>query len=58
MRHDFVSSALVGVTTTESLSTNLDAADVELSPEEISALDDVSLPTPRYPHWLYRRASP
>jgi aryl-alcohol dehydrogenase-like predicted oxidoreductase len=58
MRHDFVSSALVGVTTTESLSTNLDAADVELSPEEIAALDDVSLPTPRYPHWLYRRASP
>jgi aryl-alcohol dehydrogenase-like predicted oxidoreductase len=57
MQHDFVSSTLVGVTTTESLSTNLDAGDVELSREEIAALDDVSMPAPRYPYWLYRGAS-
>lgn len=57
-QHDFVSSVLAGVTTAESLSANLDAGDVELSGEEIAALDEVSLPAPRYPHWLYRRVSP
>jgi aryl-alcohol dehydrogenase-like predicted oxidoreductase len=49
----FVSSAVFGATTIEGLAANLDAADLDLSPEEVAALDDVSAPPATYPYWLY-----
>jgi aryl-alcohol dehydrogenase-like predicted oxidoreductase len=49
----FVVSAVFGATTIEGLAANLDAADLDLSPEEVAALDDVSAPPATYPYWLY-----
>ena len=46
-----VTSVIVGARTSKQLRDNLAAADLELTPDEISALDDVSGEPLRYPHW-------
>ena len=46
-----VTSLVVGARTPEQLRDNLAAADLELTPDEIAALDDVSGEPLRYPYW-------
>jgi aryl-alcohol dehydrogenase-like predicted oxidoreductase len=46
-----VSSVIVGARTDEQLADNLAAAELQLSNEERSRLDDVSAPPLLYPHW-------
>ncbi len=46
-----VTSLIVGARTEEQLADNLAAADLELSADEVAALDAVSLEPLRYPHW-------
>jgi aryl-alcohol dehydrogenase-like predicted oxidoreductase len=46
-----VTSLIVGARTPEQLRDNLAAADLELSQDEIAALDDVSGEPLRYPYW-------
>ena len=49
-----VSSVIVGASRPEQLSDNLAAADLELTEDEVAALDAVDPPAPLYPHprWL------
>jgi aryl-alcohol dehydrogenase-like predicted oxidoreductase len=49
-----VSSVIVGASRPEQLADNLAAADVELSDDEVAALDALDPPAPLYPHprWL------
>ena len=49
----FVTSAVFGATTIEGLNANLQAADLDLTLDEVSALDDASAPPATYPYWLY-----
>jgi aryl-alcohol dehydrogenase-like predicted oxidoreductase len=46
-----VTSLIVGARTSKQLRDNLAAADLELTQDEINALDDVSGEPLRYPHW-------
>jgi aryl-alcohol dehydrogenase-like predicted oxidoreductase len=46
-----VTSLIVGARTTGQLRDNLAAADLELTADEIAALDDVSGEPLRYPYW-------
>jgi len=46
-----VTSLIIGARTVEQLSDNLAAADLELSPDEIARLDQVSGEPLRYPYW-------
>jgi aryl-alcohol dehydrogenase-like predicted oxidoreductase len=46
-----VTSVIIGARTDEQLQDNLGAAGVTLSPDELTALDKVSLPDLVYPHW-------
>lgn len=48
----FVSSVLVGASSTEQLADNLTAAEIVLGPEEIRLLDEASALPPEYPDWL------
>jgi aryl-alcohol dehydrogenase-like predicted oxidoreductase len=50
----FVTSAVFGATTIEGLEANLQAADLDLTANEASALDDASAPPAAYPYWLYQ----
>jgi aryl-alcohol dehydrogenase-like predicted oxidoreductase len=52
-----VTSVIVGARTTEQLRDNLAAADLELGPEEIARLDEVSGEPLRYPHWHQAKTS-
>jgi aryl-alcohol dehydrogenase-like predicted oxidoreductase len=52
-----VTSLIVGARTTEQLSDNLAAANLELSADEVKALDDVSGHPLRYPYWHQRNTS-
>jgi len=49
----FVSSVIFGATSTERLMANLKAAELQLTPEDLSRLDAVSAPPRPYPYWLY-----
>lgn len=49
----FVSSVIFGATSTDRLAANLQAADLQLTPEELTRLDAVSAPPRPYPYWLY-----
>jgi len=51
----FVSSVLIGAKTREQLLDNLAAADVTLTPEQITALDAASALPPEYPGWMLER---
>jgi aryl-alcohol dehydrogenase-like predicted oxidoreductase len=46
-----VTSVIVGARTEEQLSDNLASASLELTPDEIDQLDEVSAQPLRYPHW-------
>jgi hypothetical protein len=46
-----VTSLVIGARTDEQLLQNLPAADLELSPDELARLDDVSAPPLPYPYW-------
>jgi diketogulonate reductase-like aldo/keto reductase len=46
-----VSSVVIGARTDEQLADNLAAAELELSAEERSRLDEVSAPPLLYPYW-------
>lgn len=46
-----VASLIIGARTEEQLADNLQAADLELSPDERGRLDEVSAPPLIYPHW-------
>jgi aryl-alcohol dehydrogenase-like predicted oxidoreductase len=46
-----VSSLVIGARTDEQLADNLAAADLELTPEEVTRLEEVSRPPLIYPHW-------
>jgi aryl-alcohol dehydrogenase-like predicted oxidoreductase len=50
-----VMSVIIGAKTVEQLNDNLAAADLTLTPEEISALDAVSALKPEYPGWMLAR---
>ena len=52
-----VASVVVGARTEDQLSDNLAAADLVLSDEELSRLDEVSLPPLIYPHWHQMRTA-
>jgi aryl-alcohol dehydrogenase-like predicted oxidoreductase len=47
-----VSTVIVGAKTPEQLAENLGASGVELTPEELQALDAVSQLPPEYPGWM------
>ncbi len=48
----FVTSVLIGAKRPDQLRQNLAAADLELTPEEIKQLDEVSALPPEYPGWM------
>ncbi|WP_250002763.1 aldo/keto reductase [Actinoplanes sp. M2I2] len=52
-----VTSLIVGARTTEQLSDNLAAANLELTADEVKALDDASGDNLRYPYWHQRNTS-
>jgi aryl-alcohol dehydrogenase-like predicted oxidoreductase len=49
----FVSSVVLGATSTDRLAANLKAAELQLTPEDLSRLDALSAPPRPYPYWLY-----
>ena len=48
----YVSTILVGASKLAQLDDNLGAANVPLSPDEVSELDQLTAPTPVYPNWF------
>lgn len=50
-----VTTVIVGAKTPEQLGDNLGASAIDLSPEEISVLDEVSALPPEYPGWMIAR---
>jgi aryl-alcohol dehydrogenase-like predicted oxidoreductase len=46
-----VTSVLVGARTKAQLADNLQAAEWEMSAEEVAELDDLTQPRPLFPHW-------
>ena len=51
----FVTSVIIGAKTQEQLDDNLAAAQLELTAEEVKALDAVSDLPPEYPGWMFAR---
>jgi aryl-alcohol dehydrogenase-like predicted oxidoreductase len=52
LRKPVVSSVLIGATKPHQLEDNLKAISWEMSPEEVSQLDELSKLNPIYPHWM------
>ena len=52
LHREGVTSVIVGARKQEQLVDNLAAADLQLSPDELQALDDVSRLAPEYPGWF------
>jgi aryl-alcohol dehydrogenase-like predicted oxidoreductase len=50
-----VTAVIVGAKTTEQLADNLGASKLELTSEDLKALDDVSSLPPEYPGWMLER---
>ncbi len=48
----FITSIIVGASTTSQLAMNLAAVDLELNPGEIKALNDLTVPAALYPNWM------
>jgi aryl-alcohol dehydrogenase-like predicted oxidoreductase len=57
VRKPGITSVIVGARTPEQLRDNLAAADLELTADEIAALDDVSGEPLRYPFWHQAKTS-
>ena len=51
----FTTSVIIGAKTVEQLDDNLAAAELELTAEEVKALDAVSNLPPEYPGWMFER---
>ena len=51
----FVTSVIIGAKTNEQLDDNLAAAEIELTAEELKALDEASALAPEYPGWMLER---
>jgi aryl-alcohol dehydrogenase-like predicted oxidoreductase len=49
-----VATIIVGASSEEQLSSNLEAANLTLSPEQRGRLDEISQPAVPYPHWMQR----
>jgi aryl-alcohol dehydrogenase-like predicted oxidoreductase len=52
-----VTSVIIGAKRLDQLQDNLAAVDVQLAPDEIKQLDDVSALPPEYPGWMLPRQS-
>jgi diketogulonate reductase-like aldo/keto reductase len=50
-----VTSVIVGAKRPEQLADNLAATDIDLTGEELAALDAVSKPASEYPGWMLER---
>ena len=48
----FITSIIIGAKTPEQLADNLKSSDLQLSPEQIARLDEVSALPPEYPGWM------
>ncbi len=48
----FVTSVIIGAKTMEQLEDNLAAADLDLAPEQVAAIDEASALPPEYPGWM------
>jgi aryl-alcohol dehydrogenase-like predicted oxidoreductase len=57
LHQDVVTSVIIGAKTIEQLEEDLQAIDVELSPEELQQLDEASALPPEYPQWMIARQS-
>ncbi len=55
LRKPAVSSVIIGVKTKEQLAENIKASDWEMTPEEVSRLDELSKPPRAYPYWMLQR---
>ncbi len=55
LRKPGVSSVIIGAKTKEQLADNLKTTDWEMSPEEVSKLDELSAPPKPYPYWMLER---
>ncbi|MDB5471160.1 MAG: aldo/keto reductase [Caulobacter sp.] len=53
----FVTTVIIGAKTNEQLDDNLAAAEIELTADELKALDEVSALPPEYPGWMLGRQS-
>ena len=51
----FVTSVIIGARNTEQLEDNIAASDLKLTPEQLTALDEVSALAPEYPGWMFAR---
>lgn len=52
-----VSSVIIGAKSMDQLEDNLNAVEIELSPDELQQLDRVSMLPPEYPQWMLARQS-
>jgi aryl-alcohol dehydrogenase-like predicted oxidoreductase len=50
-----IASVLVGASKTQQLDDNLRAAELALSGDELAVLDEMTAPSPVYPHWFNER---
>jgi aryl-alcohol dehydrogenase-like predicted oxidoreductase len=55
LRKPGVSSVIIGARTKEQLADNLKASDWEMTPEEVTKLDTLSMPPKVYPYWMLER---
>jgi len=55
LHQDPVTSVLIGAKTVEQLEDNLNAVNIELNPQELRQLDEVSALPPEYPQWMIAR---
>ena len=51
----FVTTVITGVKTLDQLNDNLAAAELELAPEDVARLDELSALAPEYPGWMVER---
>ena len=51
----FVTTVIVGAKRLDQLDDNIAAAELELTPEQIARLDEVSALPPEYPGWMFAR---
>jgi aryl-alcohol dehydrogenase-like predicted oxidoreductase len=57
LHQPFVTTVIVGARDTAQLDDNIAAADIELTTDELAALDKVSALPPEYPGWMIARQS-
>jgi aryl-alcohol dehydrogenase-like predicted oxidoreductase len=55
IRQPGVTSTIIGAKRLDQLNDNISAVDLQLSPEEMQRLNEISAPTPEYPGWMVAR---